>query len=258
MRVTILGCGPSGGVPLVGCDCAVCRSDNPKNRRTRPSIAVERGETRLLIDAATDLRQQMLASGLMRFDAVFLTHAHADHTNGTDDLRSVNFQLDRPLDVYGDAVTLDSVRQRFAYAFTRNQPERGWYKPDLIARVIRGPVRVGDIEVVPFAQGHGPLTTLGFRFGDVAYSTDADALSDAAFAALDGVGLWIVDCLRPGPNPMHSHLERTLEWIERAGPRRAVLTHMNHEFDYDELAAALPDGVEPAYDGMIIDWPDPS
>ncbi len=257
MRVTILGCGPSGGVPLVGCDCAVCLSDNPKNRRTRPSIAVEAGETRLLVDAATDLRQQMLASGLTRFDAVFLSHAHADHTNGVDDLRAINWQIRRPLDVYGTAETLESVRQRFGYAFTAIEPGRGWYKPELAARRMDGPVRIGDIEVVPFAQMHGADTTLGFRFGDVAYSTDANGLSDAAFAALDGVGLWIVDCLRPGWNPVHSHLEQTLEWIERAGPRRAVLTHMNHEFDYDELAAALPDGVEPAYDGMIIDWPEP-
>jgi len=255
MRVTILGCGPSGGVPLVGCDCPVCASNDPKNRRSRPSIAVEQGATRLLIDAAPDLRQQMLSTGLSRFDAVFLTHEHADHTNGTDDLRSVNHQMDRPLDVYSSPKTLELVQQRFGYAFKPNEPGRGWYKPELVPRALGfEPVTIGDIEVRSFSQAHGSLETLGFRFGDVAYSTDTNGLSDSAFEALDGVGLWIVDCLRPGRNPMHAHLDLSLEWIARVKPRRAILTHMNHEFDYHELSKSLPEGVEPAYDGMVIDW----
>jgi phosphoribosyl 1,2-cyclic phosphate phosphodiesterase len=255
MRVTILGCGPSGGVPLVGCDCAVCTSEDPRNRRSRPSIAVEQGDTRLLIDAATDLREQLLANGLSRFDAVFLTHEHADHTNGIDDLRSINFQMGRPLDVYSSPKTLELVQQRFGYAFEPNLPDRGWYKPELVPRALGdGPVTIGDIEVLPFSQDHGPLETLGFRFGDVAYSTDTNGLPESAFEALDGVGLWIVDCLRPGRNPMHAHLDLSLEWISRVKPRRAILTHMNHEFDYRELAAALPEGVEPAYDGMVVEW----
>jgi len=255
MRVTILGCGPSGGVPLVGCDCPVCTSDEPRNRRSRPSIAVEQGKTRLLIDAATDLREQLLANGLSRFDAVFLTHEHADHTNGIDDLRSINFQMDRPLDVYSSPRTLDLVQQRFGYAFEPNRPDRGWYKPELVPRALDyEPVTIGDIEVLPFSQDHGPLETLGFRFGDVAYSTDTNGLSEAAFEALDGVGLWIVDCLRPGRNPMHAHLDLSLEWIARVKPKRAILTHMNHEFDYQELAKSLPKGVEPAYDGMVVEW----
>ena len=256
MRVTILVCGPSGGVPLVGCGCAVCLSENPRNRRSRPSIAVEEGGTRLLVDAATDLRAQLLASGMARFDAVLLSHAHADHTHGVDDLRSVNHHIDRCLDVYGNRETLHAMQRRFGYAFTRNQPERGRYKPELVARVIDGPLQIGAIAVNTFDQGHGAGVTLGFRFGDVAYSTDANALSEAAFAALDGVGLWIVDCLRPDANPMHAHLDLTLEWIARVMPRRAVLTHMNHELDYDELSRTLPRGVEPAYDGMVIDWPE--
>ncbi len=255
MRVTILGCGPSGGVPLVGCDCPVCTSDEPRNRRSRPSIAVEQGQTRLLIDAATDLREQLLANGLSRFDAVFLTHEHADHTNGIDDLRSINFQMDRPLDVYSSPRTLDLVQQRFGYAFEPNRPDRGWYKPELVPRALDyEPVTIGDIEVLPFSQDHGPLETLGFRFGDVAYSTDTNGLSEAAFEALDGVGLWIVDCLRPGRNSMHAHLDLSLEWIARVKPKRAILTHMNHEFDYQELAKSLPKGVEPAYDGMVVEW----
>ncbi|MFP6742709.1 MAG: MBL fold metallo-hydrolase [Alphaproteobacteria bacterium] len=255
MRVTILGCGPSGGVPLVGCDCPVCTSKQPRNRRSRPSIAVEQGDTRLLIDAGPDLREQLLASGLSRFDAVFLSHEHADHTNGMDDLRSINFQMGRPLDVYSSPKTLELVQQRFGYAFEPNLPDRGWYKPELVPRALSyEPVTIGDIEILPFSQDHGPLETLGFRFGDVAYSTDTNGLSESAFEALDGVGLWIVDCLRPGRNPMHAHLDLSLEWIARVKPKRAILTHMNHEFDYHDLAASLPEGVEPAYDGMVVEW----
>ena len=253
MRVTILGCGPSGGVPLVGCGCRVCRSPNPRNKRRRPSIVVEEGGTRLLVDASPDLRSQLLDANITRFDAVLFTHAHADHTHGIDDLRSINYRIDAPLDAYGDAATLEAIRSRFAYTFAPNAPGRGWYKPQLVAREIAGPFRVRAIGITPFDQGHGDDTTLGFRFGPIAYSTDVDALSDTAFAALAGVAVWIVDCLRPGPNPVHSHLARTLDWIARVKPRRAILTHMNHEFEYDRLAGELPPGVEPAYDGLVVD-----
>ncbi len=233
----------------------MCGSPNPRNRRTRSSIAVEEGGTRLLVDASPDLRAQLLANGLSRFDAVLFTHAHADHIHGIDDLRSINHHLDDALDVYSDAQTLATIRERFAYAFEPNVRAYGWYKPELVPRELTGPARIGAIDVVPFEQAHGKGTTLGLRFGAVAYSTDVNALSEAAFAALDGVNLWIVDCLRPGPNPVHSHLEQTLGWIERVKPKRAILCHMNHELDYGELVVSLPDGVEPAYDGMVVDWP---
>lgn len=255
MRITILGCGPSGGVPLVGCDCRVCRSPNPRNRRTRPSIMVEEGDTRVLVDTSPDLRGQMLAAGVSRFDAVLFTHDHADHTHGIDDLRSVNHHRGAALDVFGDAATLRAIRQSFGYAFTTNAPGSAWCRPHLDAHEISGPFRVGGIEVTPFEQGHGDGSTLGYRFGAAAYSTDTDALSEAAFAALEGVAVWVVDCLRPEPSARHSYLAQTLEWIARVRPGRAILTHMNHLLDYGELAASLPEGVEPAYDGLVVECP---
>jgi phosphoribosyl 1,2-cyclic phosphate phosphodiesterase len=252
MRVTGLGCGPSAGVPLLGCGCAVCRSDDPRDRRRRSSIVVEKGPTRVLVDASPDLREQLLDARLTRLDAVIFTHDHADHSHGLDELRSINFHIDAPLPVFADAATLAVLRQRFAYAFTPNEPGRGWYKPWLIAHTIEGPFTIGGLEVWPFAQQHGRGTTLGLRFNGIAYSTDVNALSEDAFAALAGLEVWIVGCLRPRASPMHAGLERVREWIGRVRPRRAVLTHMGHEFSYAVLRASLPHGLEPAYDGMVI------
>ncbi len=184
---------------------------------------------------------------------MLFTHDHADHTHGLDDLRPINHHRDGPLDIYADAATLATLYQRFDYAFEPSVRELGWYKVQLIAHEITGPFRVSAIGVAPFGQDHGPSSSLGFRFGAVAYSTDVHTMTESAFAALTGVDVWIVDCLRPEPNPFHSHLDRTLDWIARLGPRRAVLTHMSHAFDYDLLAAELPTGVEPAYDGLAID-----
>ncbi len=252
MKITVLGCGPSGGVPLVGCGCAVCRSDEPRNRRLRPSVLVEAEGVRVLVDASPDLRAQLLAAGVARLDAVVFTHAHADHTHGIDDLRAVNHCIDAILPAYGDAETLRALETRFAYAFSPRTPGYGWYKPQLAPREIAGPFRIGALEVRPFRQAHGRSRTLGLRFGDFAYSTDVSALDEDAFAALEGVRVWIVDCLRPEPNPVHSHLAQSLAWIARVRPERGILTHMGHRLDYRELAATLPEGVEPAYDGMVI------
>ena len=255
MKVTVLGCGGSGGVPLIGCACAVCTSDDPRNKRTRVSIVVEEGPTRVLVDASPDLRQQFLANGLATVDAVVLTHGHADHIHGIDDLRSINFHRNAPLDVWGDRLTMAETLRRFGYAFHPPRTNDGiWYAPSLVAREISGRFTIGTLEIVPFDQAHGGDRdpTLGLRFGRFAYSTDVKELSEDAFRAIAGVEVWVVDCLQEGPNPAHSHLEQTLGWIARVKPRRAILTHMNHRVDYAEWAARLPSGVEPAYDGMVI------
>ncbi|MGQ0663265.1 MAG: MBL fold metallo-hydrolase [Pseudomonadota bacterium] len=255
MKVTVLGCGGSGGVPLVGCRCAVCTSSDPRNRRTRASIAVEDG-VRVLVDTAPDLRQQFLATGLSKFDAVILTHSHADHLHGIDELRSVNYAINAPLEVWAEATTLAEARVRFGYAFAPPASNYGrWYSPSLVAREIVGRFSIGDLEIDTFRQLHGGdrHPTLGLRFGKFAYSTDAHELPETAFGALAGVEVWIVDCLQERPNPAHSHLAQTLEWIARVRPQRAILTHMNHTLDHAELAAKLPAGVEPAYDGMVIE-----
>jgi phosphoribosyl 1,2-cyclic phosphate phosphodiesterase len=255
MRVRILGCGSSGGVPLIGCKCPVCVSTNPRNKRTRVSIVVEEGGTRVLVDASPDLRQQFLAADLSSVDAVLLTHQHADHVHGIDDLRSINFHRNAQLDVWGSPDCLAEVQQRFGYAFKPPSPSGIWYLPSLVPRPIEGPFQVGDLNIIPFWQDHGGgrEPVLGFRFGNFAYSTDAKVLPEAAFTALAGVEVWIVDCLSERTNFAHSHLDQTLAWVKRVGPSRAILTHMNHQVDYDAWVARLPAGVEPAYDGMIIE-----
>ncbi len=259
LKVTVLGSGSSGGVPLVGCSCVVCKSDDPKNRRLRVSIVVESATTRILVDASPDLRAQLLAFGETKFDAVIFTHAHADHMHGIDELRSVNHARLAPLDCYADATTLAEAQARFGYAFGSVDDLPGGYYvvPVLQPRAVElgRPFRIGDIDVVGFEQMHGGdrTPTLGLRFGRFAYSTDVKTLDEAAFRALAGVDTWIVDCLQEQPNWAHSHLDQSLDWIGRVRPRRAVLTHMNHRVDYDTWRAKLPASVEPAYDGMVLD-----
>jgi phosphoribosyl 1,2-cyclic phosphate phosphodiesterase len=255
MKVRILGCGSSGGVPIIGCKCPVCVSTHPRNKRTRVSIVVEEGPTRVLVDASPDLRQQFLAADLATVDAVVITHSHADHTHGIDELRSVNFHRKAPLDVWSTPNCLAELQQRFGYAFQPPHPSNAWYAPVLVPQPINGPFSVGALDVVPFEQIHraDDDPTLGLRFGRFAYSTDARELPEAAFAALKGVEVWIVDCLMEKPNFGHSHLEQTLAWIERVKPRRAFLTHMNHSVDYEAWSARMPAGVELAYDGMVLE-----
>ncbi|MGE0255578.1 MAG: MBL fold metallo-hydrolase [Alphaproteobacteria bacterium] len=255
MRVTVLGCGPSTGVPAVGPDgWGACDPTEPKNHRRRASIVVERGGTRVLVDTSPDLRVQLLDSGIWKVDAVLFTHAHADHVNGIDDIRSLNYYGGGALDGWAERATLDILAQRFAYVFEpyRSTPPTFW-RPCVTPREITGPFSVGELDVVPFRQEHGRMPTLGFRFGPFAYSTDAAGLPEDAFDALRGVDTWMVDCLSDSPHPTHSHVERTLDWIARVRPRRAVLTHMGFRLDYAALRARLPDGVEPAYDGMAIE-----
>ena len=261
MRVTILGCGGSGGVPLAdgtpGGNWGACDPSEPRNRRTRVSVLVEQhsggGGTTLLIDASPDLRQQILDRGVRRIDAVLFTHAHADHCHGLDELRSVTRRTRRQIPAYMSAQTRALLAERFDYAFASSKSPDSLYPPLMDDRVIAGPTEIGGLTVIPFVQDHGPETTLGFRIGGFAYSTDLVRLDEAGFETLAGLQLWIVDALRERPHPTHSHIEQTLEWIERLRPARAVLTHMNHETDYQALLARCPDGVEPGYDGLTVD-----
>ncbi|HZS84986.1 MAG TPA: MBL fold metallo-hydrolase [Stellaceae bacterium] len=254
MKVRMLGCGGSGGVPLVGGEWGACDPAEPRNRRRRASLLVETASTTILIDTSPDCRQQLLDAGTRRLDAVLYSHAHADHLHGIDDLRALNRLMRRPIAIHADVDTMATIRRRFDYVFTPIEPGGSFYKPTAVANIIQGPFVVGDIRVVPFSQDHGFSTTLGFRIGPVAYSTDVVELDDKAFAALDGVAVWIVDCLRYEPHPTHSHLEKTLRWIERVKPRRAILTHMDVPLDYATLRRKLPAGVEPGYDGLTVDF----
>lgn len=255
MRVTILGCGGSSGVPLIGNVWGNADPTNPRNRRRRPSILVETASTRILVDTGPDLREQLVDAGVQHLDAVLYTHAHADHAHGIDDLRAVNWLTGKPVDVHADADTLAILGQRFDYCFKPLPPGGNVYaRPVLVPHVIDGPFSIGNIDIQPFVQDHGYSDSLGFRFGRIAYSTDVVRLSDEAFAILEGVETWIVDCVRlDPPHPVHAHWKITRGWIERLKPKRAILTHMNHLMDYDSLCRMLPPGVEPAYDGMVID-----
>lgn len=249
--VTVLGCGGSMGLPLVGGHWGACDPTNPRNRRRRPAILVRRGETTILVDTGPDLRQQLLDAEVTRLDAVLYTHGHADHLHGIDDLRPLTFGHG-PIPAYADRATIGELEARFAYAVSSVTMERGIYKPILDIRPIDGPFDVDGLPVIPFAQNHGPTESLGFRFGPFAYSTDVVALDDAAFEALRGVEVWIVDALREEPHLTHAHVGLALEWVERLKPRQTYLTHMNQSMDYGRLSAMLPKGVEPAYDGLEI------
>lgn len=257
MRVTVLGCGASTGVPAIGPNWGRCNPADPRNRRRRVSALVETRNLTILIDTSPDLREQLIDAEVSRLDAVIVTHAHADHLHGIDDLRSINRLMRQAIPLFSDAKTLGEIRRRFGYVL-EPVPEPGRYhKPTLEPHEIHGPFEISGVPVIPFAQDHGFSSTLGLRIGAFAYSTDVTELDDAAFAALEGIELWIVDCLRREPHPTHSHLAKTLSWIARLRPQRAVLTHMDQSLDYSELSAELPSGVEPGRDGLVIELPDP-
>jgi phosphoribosyl 1,2-cyclic phosphate phosphodiesterase len=255
MRVTVLGCGASWGVPRIGGDWGACDPRNPRNRRRRVSLLIERNGVVVLIDTSPDLREQLLAAEVQRIDAVLFSHAHADHLHGIDDLRSVNRLMKKEIPIFASAETLAEIRRRFGYVFDPVEPDRqsAWYKPALIAHAIEGAFTAAGIDATPFVQDHGFSKTLGFRVGRFAYSTDVVELDDDAFATLAGIDVWVVDCMRREPHVTHAHLAKTLDWIARVKPRRAILTHMEESMDYDTLCRELPAGVEPGYDGMVLD-----
>lgn len=261
MRVTVLGCGSSGGVPLIGDRWGACDPANPKNRRSRASILIETeglietGNRTLLVDTSPDLRAQLLAAGRWRLDAVLYTHAHADHIMGIDDIRAVNRLIGAALPAYADARTLADLTRRFEYAFAPLGPKGGFFRPVLVPHEIRAGERfeAAGVPVLPIAQDHGTMPSLGFRIGDFAYSTDVLDFSEESLAALEGVRVWIVGCFQERPHYTHAHLDRALGWIERLKPERAVLTHMGESLDYARLAAKLPPGVEPGFDGLVLD-----
>ncbi len=252
MKVTILGCGSAGGTPSIAGGWGLCDPKQPRNRRRRPSILVEDAGTAILVDTSPDLREQLIDAGVRRLDAVLYTHAHADHLHGIDDLREINRAMQAPLACHASAEVLATIAERFGYVFAPLQAKY-YYKPVLEPLEITGPFRVGSIEVEPFEQDHGFCTSLGFRFGPVAYSTDLYKLDEAAFDVLAGVRVWIVDAFIDRPHETHASVEQALEWIARLKPERAVLTHMSAALDYDALRKRLPAGVEPGYDGMVIE-----
>lgn len=253
MKVTVLGCGTSSGVPQIGCDCRVCRSSDPRDKRRRCSILIEVEGQRILVDTGPDLREQCLDAGIAAIDALLYTHAHADHLHGIDDLRAINNVVMRPIPTFAHASVFERIRARFPYVFEGGRSEFGFWRPELAPHAFTGPFAVGGVEIVPFRQRHGRGESWGFRIGRFAYSTDTDGLDEGAFEALRGVECWLVDCLRERPHPSHAHLALTLGWIERVGPKRAYLTHMNHELSYADWCERLPAGILPSHDGLVLE-----
>lgn len=259
LRAVILGCGSSSGVPRIGGDWGACNPADPRNRRSRCSLLVERIDgdraTRVLIDTSPDLRAQLLAADVGLLDGVVYTHPHADHVHGIDDLRVVVFNRGSRLPVWADAETAEALLGRFAYAFV--QPPQSAYPPILDLNDIAGPFSVsgpaGPIEFDPVQVEHGRIHALGFRIGGMLYLPDASAIPEQAWPQLMGLDLLILDALRYRPHPTHAHLALSLDWIARARPRRAVLTDLHNDFDYEGLSAELPPGVVPAHDGMVLD-----
>ncbi len=274
LRATILGCGSSGGVPRIGGpggrgEWGACDPAEPKNRRTRCSLLVELsdadgafprdGVTSVLIDTSPDMRAQLLAAEVERLDAVLITHDHADQTNGLDDLRALAIQQRARVPVHFSRETAGDLLVRFGYCF--EQPQGSWYPPILEevalpeagdAFEIAGPS--GAIRFVPFLQEHGSVRSHGFRIEDLAYSADVVDLPEESWAILDGVKVWIVDCLQMKPHGSHAHYEKTMQWIDRVKPDRAVLTNLHVTMDYKTLLDMVPDGVAPAFDGMRVEF----
>ncbi|MDG1935799.1 MAG: MBL fold metallo-hydrolase [Paracoccaceae bacterium] len=257
---TILGCGSSGGVPRLGGNWGDCDPNNPKNYRRRCSMLVERktpdGTTRVLIDTSPDLRAQLLDANVGALDAALFTHSHADHVHGLDDLRMIVFNMRKRLAVWADKETSDSLMERFSYAFV--QPQGSPYPPILDLNLMSGTVVVdgagGKIKFQPFEVEHGNINALGFRMGPLAYLPDVSAMPPKAWQAVMGTDCWVLDALRRTPHPSHSHLEQSLEWVAKTDVKKAVLTNMHIDLDYDTLCKELPKGVQPAYDGMTLSY----
>lgn len=260
LTVTILGCGSSGGVPRPALGWGACNPNNPRNRRRRCSILVEQsndaGTTRVLVDTSPDLREQLLDADVEWLDAVFISHEHADHTHGIDDLRGLFIHNRKRLDIYLDEPTSRVMFHRFNYCFVT--PPGSKYPPMANEHRIHPgrPVTItgagGPLVVRPFLQEHGDIDSLGFRFGGLAYSSDLIRLPDESLETLRDLDVWIVDALRYDPHPSHFSVDDALRWIDRLRPRRAVLTNLHSDLDFDELSARLPAHVVPAYDGMRI------
>ncbi|MEM9148207.1 MAG: MBL fold metallo-hydrolase [Pseudomonadota bacterium] len=264
LRFTILGCGSSGGVPRIGRSgptWGACDPENPRNRRRRCALLVQRiteaGTTSLLIDAGPDIREQLIDARTGYLDAVLFTHDHADHIHGIDDLRMVFFNRRSLVPAFSDAPTAETLRRRFDYVF--ESPPGSSYPPIMTLTAVESAFEVngagGAIMVTPFWVPHGDIRAMGVRIGDTVYTPDISAMSREAWAAVHGAECWILDALRYKPHISHANLETALAWIAEAGPTRSFLTNLHVDLDYAALTAETPEHVAPAYDGLVLDYP---
>jgi phosphoribosyl 1,2-cyclic phosphate phosphodiesterase len=251
MEAIVLGCGTSHGVPMIACSCRVCRSDDPKNRRTRCALYVTDGKSALLVDAPPELRLQLTRERIMWVDAVLLTHSHADHVMGLDDVRRFNELTGTPMPVYGRADTLADVRRIFAYAFSP-PPQKGGGVPSFDLRVVEEELVVGEMRFRVFPVWHGRLEVLGIRIGGFAYVTDVSEIPAESWMLLQGVDTLVLDATRRAPHPTHFHFDRAVEVAQKIGARQTYLTHLTHDYDFERTNRELPDGVSLAWDGLRI------
>lgn len=259
MRLTLLGTGTSMGVPQIGCGCAVCRSADPRDRRTRSSALIESGTTTLLIDTPPELRLQVLRAGVGHVDAVLYTHEHADHVHGIDDLRSFSLLRRAPLPVYGPPATIDHLRTAFRYIFDDSivaQPGTSKPRLTLTALAPNVPVTIAGVAVLPLAFEHGPLTVYGYRVGALGYLTDVKRVGATALALLEGVRVLVLNALWWRTHPTHLSIDEAIETARAIGAERTLLTHLTHETGHRELLERLPAGVEPGYDGLTVEIPE--
>ena len=254
MRITFLGTGTSHGVPMIGCECATCRSTDPHDNRLRASICIETSGARVLVDAGPDLREQALRHRIARVDAIVFTHGHADHILGMDDVRRFNALMDGSMPCYGDAATLEDIRRMFSYVFDPATPKGGGL-PQLDLRVIDGPFSVGDIHLQPVPIWHGRRRILGFRVGAFAYLTDCSRIDEAAWPLLERLDVLVLDALREKPHPTHFSLSDAIATAARIGAARTFFTHMAHDLPHEATNARLPDGMRLAHDGLVLSMP---
>jgi phosphoribosyl 1,2-cyclic phosphate phosphodiesterase len=255
IKLTILGCGTSGGVPRIGGfegkgAWGDCDPNEPRNRRRRCSVLVQQDDTSVLVDTSPDCREQLIDAGIGRLDAVIWTHEHADQCHGIDEPRPLALHQGA-IDGWADERTMSVLLRRFGYCFSSEAA--GLYNPIYKPRLIEGPFQVGPIPVTPFTQDHGTIPSLGLRFGPIVYANDVVRLDEAALAVMAGAEVVVVDAMRYRAHPTHANVAQALAWIERIGPRRAVLTNLHVDLDYRSLCRELPPGVEPAYDGLVIE-----
>jgi len=251
MKVTLLGCATSTGVPIIGCPCSICTSNNPKNKRTRCSVFVESNRKNILIDSSTDLRFQALRHNITRLDAVLYTHSHADHTHGIDDLRTFNFINNMVIPCYGNALTINNLKNNFGYIFDGVHSAGG--KPKLELNVVENNFDFDGINIIPIEINHANWIILGYRIGNFAYLTDCSGIPPESMEKLKGLDLLILSALRYREHPAHFNIDQAVEMAQKLNPKLTVFTHMGHEVEYDTLLSELPDNIVPAYDGMELE-----
>jgi phosphoribosyl 1,2-cyclic phosphate phosphodiesterase len=254
LRITILGSGTSHGIPMIACDCPVCTSPDPRDKRTRASIYVQKGDTGILVDTSPELRLQCLANNIRRVDAVLFTHHHADHIVGLDDLRRFNELQQSPLTCYGNEKTVAELARMFVYAFNDN-PDYPSTKPELTTAVIDEPTDVAGIEVIPIPLQHGPLPILGFRVGSFAYCTDVSLIPESSWPMLEDLDVLVLTGLRRRPHPTHFNIDQAVEHARLIGAQQTLFTHIAHELMHQPTCDALPDSMSLCHDGMVVEVP---